>query len=168
MARPSSAQAWLEGRPCRRSRRHRRAPRGRGPSGRSPADVDHDPSRQPGGGATTFESAGAATVVTGVPAKSAPGDVLLTFVETRRGSTVTCTSGATRILDHTHGAGTRLAACLTVVGQSVPSAVQVRISPRNQVTAVTMAFAGVNSSSAVDVMAALVLNHVSFGETVRQ
>ena len=106
------------------------------------------------GGATTFESAGAATVVTGVPAKTAPGDVLLTFVETRRGSTVTCTSGATRILDHTHGAGTRLAACLTVVGQSVPSAVQVRISPRNQVTAVTMAFAGVNSSSAVDVMAA--------------
>jgi len=106
------------------------------------------------GGATTFESARAASAVTGVPAGTAPGDVLLTFVETRRGATVTCTSGAKRILDHSHGAGTQLAACLTVTGQSIPSEIRVGISPRNQVTAVTMAFAGVDQSSAVDVMAA--------------
>src|SRR5579862_9584331 len=106
------------------------------------------------GAATTFESARASTVVTGVPAGTAPGDVLLTFVETRRAATVTCASGAQRILNHTHGSGTRLAACLTMVGQSIPSAVQVRISPKNQVTAVTMAFAGVNPGSAIDVMAA--------------
>ena len=106
------------------------------------------------GAATTFESAKAAAAVTSVPAGTVKGDVLLTFVDTRRSAKVTCTSGATLILNRTHGAGTRLAACLTVVGQSIPSAVQVRISPRNQVTAVTMAFAGVDSSSAVDVMAA--------------
>jgi hypothetical protein len=106
------------------------------------------------GTATTFESGRAAKVVTGVPAGTAQGDVLLTFVETRGSAKVTCTSGAERILDHTHGAGTQLAACLTVVGQSIPSAVQVRISPRNQVTAVTMTFAGVSPSGAVDVMAA--------------
>ena len=106
------------------------------------------------GTATTFESAKAATAVTKVPAGTATGDVLLTFVETRRDSKVTCTSGAKLILDHSHGAGTRLAGCLTVTGQSIPSAVRVRISPRNGVTAVTMAFAGVDQSTPVDVLAA--------------
>jgi len=106
------------------------------------------------GTATTFESSRAATAVTKVPTGTATGDVLLTFVETRRGSKVACTAGAKLVLDHSHGTGTRLAGCLTVAGQSVPSAVRVRISPRNGVAAVTMAFAGVDQSTPVAVVAA--------------
>jgi hypothetical protein len=106
------------------------------------------------GTATTFESPNAATAVTNVPAGTATGDVLLTFVETHRASKVTCTSGAKLILDRSHGAGSRLAGCLTVAGQSIPSTVRVRISPRSGVTAVTMAFAGVDQSTPVDVLAA--------------
>ena len=106
------------------------------------------------GTATTFESSKAATAVTKVPAGTAAGDVLLTFVETRRGSRVTCASGAKLILGHSHGARTRLTACLSVTGRSVPAAVRVRISPRNGVGAVTMAFAGVDQSHPVDVLAA--------------
>jgi hypothetical protein len=106
------------------------------------------------GGATTFESAKAGTAVTKVPAGAATGDVLLTFVETSRRSDVTCASGGKLIFDRTHGAGTRLAGCLTVIRRSVPSVVRVHISPKNQVAAVTMAFAGVSQSTPVDVMAA--------------
>ena len=106
------------------------------------------------GMASTFESPKATTAVTNVPAGTATGDVLLTFVETRGASKVTCSSGGKLILDHSHGAGTRLAGCLTVAGQSIPSAVRVRISPRNGVTAVTMAFAGVDQSTPVNVLAA--------------
>ena len=106
------------------------------------------------GTATTVASAKTAAVVTKVPAGTVAGDVLLTFVETRPGAKVTCASGAKLILDHSHGTGTQLAGCLTVPGQSVPSAVRVRISPRNQAVAVTMAFAGVDQSNPVDVQAA--------------
>ena len=106
------------------------------------------------GAAATFESARAATAVTGVPAGTAAGDVLLTFVDTRRSAKVKCTSGATLIFNRSNGAGTRLAACLTVTGQAVPSALRVRISPKSEVTAVTVAFAGVDQSSPVDVLAA--------------
>jgi len=105
------------------------------------------------GTATTFESSRVGMAVTKVPAGTAAGDVLLTFVETSRRSSVTCASGARLILDRSHGAGTRLAGCLTVTGQSIPSAVRVRISPRSQVAAVTMAFAGVDKGSPVDVLA---------------
>ena len=106
------------------------------------------------GTATTFESARAARAVTTVPAGTVKGDVLLTFVETSRGSNVTCTSGAKMIFRHSHGTGTVLAACLTVTSRSVPSAIRVNISPRNAVAAVTMAFSGVNQSSPVDAVAA--------------
>lgn len=104
------------------------------------------------GTATTFESPWAATAVTPVPAGTAAGDVLLTFVETRRSSRVMCASGARLILDR-RAAGTHLAGCLTVMGQSIPPAVLVRVSPRNGVAAVTMAFAGVDQSNPVDVLA---------------
>jgi len=106
------------------------------------------------GTATTFESARAATAVTKVPAGTAAGDVLLTLVETRQGSRVTCAFGAKLILDRSRGAGTRLAGCLTVTGQSFPSAVQVGISPRSEVAAVTMAFAGIDPGNPVDILAA--------------
>ena len=105
------------------------------------------------GTATTFESSRVGTAVTKVPAGTAAGDILLTFVETSQRSSVTCASGAKLILDRSHGAGTRLAGCLTVMGRSIPSAVRVRISPRNQVAAVTMAFAGVDKGTPVDVLA---------------
>jgi hypothetical protein len=105
------------------------------------------------GTATTFESSRVGAAVTKVPAGTAAGDILLTFVETSRRSSVTCGSGAKLILDRSHGAGTRLAGCLTVTGRSVPSAVRIRISPRNQVAAVTIAFAGVDKGSPVDVLA---------------
>ena len=106
------------------------------------------------GASTTFESTRAATAITSVPAGTASGDVLLTFVETSRGSSVRCTSGARLILDRSHG-GTQLAACLSVTGQSVPSQVRVRVSRwrGTGVVATTMAFAGVDQSSPVDVMA---------------
>lgn len=109
------------------------------------------------GTATTFESRQAATAVTAVPAGTAAGNVLLTFVETRKGSTVTCGSGARLILNQTrsswYGIGTRLAGCLTVTGSSVPATVRVGVSPRNEVAAVTMSFAGVSQSNPVDVLA---------------
>ena len=106
------------------------------------------------GTATTAVSAKTTAVVTRVPAGTAAGDVLLTFVETRPGSRVTCPSGAKLILNHSRGNGTRLAGCLTVAGQSVPATVRVGISSRNQAVAVTMAFAGVDQSSPLDVQAA--------------
>lgn len=105
------------------------------------------------GTATTFESSRAAAAVTKVPAGTAAGDILLTFVETSPRSRVTCASGAKLILDRSHGAGTRLAGCLTVTGRSVPTAVRVSISPRNPIAAVTMAFAGVDPSTPVDARA---------------
>ena len=109
------------------------------------------------GTATTFSSRRAATAVTAVPAGTVAGNVLLTFVETRRGSKVTCGSGAKLILSQTHsrssGIGTRLAGCLTVTGSSVPATVRVGISPRNEVAAVTMSFAGVSPGNPVDVLA---------------
>src|SRR6185437_2755120 len=99
----------------------------------------------------------AATAVTAVPAGTVAGNVLLTFVETRKGSKVTCGAGARQILDQTrsswYGVGTRLAGCLTMTGSSVPATVKVGISPRNEVAAVTMAFAGVDQSNPVDVLA---------------
>ena len=106
------------------------------------------------GTAATFESRRTATAVTAVPAGTATGDVLLTFVETPRGSRVMCTSGAKLILNQNRGSGTRLAGCLTVTGQSVPSVVRVQVSPRSELAAVTMAFAGVDSSNPVDALAA--------------
>jgi hypothetical protein len=105
------------------------------------------------GPATTFESAKDGAAVTTVPAGTAAGDVLLTFVETLPGTTVTCTSGAKLILDRSRGAGTQLAGCLTVAGRYVPSDVWVRISPKTQVAAVTMAFTGIDQSTPVDVVA---------------
>ena len=109
------------------------------------------------GTATTFSSRRAATAVTAVPAGTVAGNVLLTFVETRRGSKVTCGSGAKLILSQTRsrsfGIGTRLAGCLTVTGSSVPATVRVGISPRNEVAAVTMSFAGVSPGNPVDVLA---------------
>lgn len=109
------------------------------------------------GTATTFQSRQAATAVTAVPAGTAAGNVLLTFVETRQGSTVTCGSGARLILNQTrgswYGVGTRLAGCLTVTGSSVPATVRAGISPRSEVAAVTMSFAGVSQSNPVDVLA---------------
>ena len=105
------------------------------------------------GTATTAKSASTATVVTGVPAGTATGDVLLTFVETRPGAKVTCSLGAELILDRSHGAGTQLAGCLTFVGQSVPATVRVSISPKNQAVALTMAFTGVDQGNPVDVRA---------------
>jgi hypothetical protein len=105
------------------------------------------------GAATAFESGQATTVVTKVPAGTAAGDVLLTFVETHQHSRVTCASGARLILSRSHGAGTRLAGCLSVAGRSVPAAVRIRISPRGAVAAVTMAFAGVDQSTPVDAVA---------------
>jgi hypothetical protein len=104
------------------------------------------------GTAATFESHRAATAVTAVPAGTAAGDVLLTLVDTRQGSRVSCPSGARQILNRTHGFVTRLVGCLTVAGQSVPASVQVRISPKNEVAAVTMAFAGVSQGNPVDVL----------------
>jgi hypothetical protein len=89
-----------------------------------------------------------------VPAGTATGDVLLTFVETTRGSTVACSSGASLILDQSHGARTQLAACLTVTGLQVPSAVRVGIYPKNEVAAVTLALAGVDPSTPIDALAA--------------
>jgi Right handed beta helix region len=104
------------------------------------------------GAATTFSSRRAATAVTTVPAGTVAGDALLTFVETRRGSQVTCPSGATQILDRSRGSGTHLVGCLTMTGQSVPATVQAHLSPRSEVAAVTMAFAGVDPSNPVDIM----------------
>ena len=112
------------------------------------------------GPATTFASPQAATAVTAVPAGTVAGNVLLTFVETRKGSTVSCGAGARLVLNQTRsgnwwdgGIGTRLAGCLTVTGSSVPATVRVGISPRNEVAAVTMSFAGVNASTPVDTSA---------------
>src|ERR1700691_924626 len=102
------------------------------------------------GTATTFESYRAAATVTRVPAGTATGDVLLTLVETHPGARVTCTSGAKLILDHSSGTGTQLSACMPVPSRFIPSAIRVRISPSNEVAAVTMAFAGVDQSAPVD------------------
>ena len=120
------------------------------------------------GTATTFKSSRAATAVTKVPAGTATGDVLLTLVETRRGSRVTCTSGARLILDRSRGGRNPPGRMPDPTGQSIPSAVRVRISPRNEVAAVTMAFAGVDHSNPVDIMAASFLKYVTVGDDGRQ
>ncbi len=101
------------------------------------------------GRATTFESTGARAASTRAPAGLAAGDVVVSYVETLSESQIRCSAPSTEIRDQRRGA-TRLEACLTIIGTSVPATFRARVTPRNQVTMVSLAFSGVARSKPVD------------------
>ncbi len=101
------------------------------------------------GRATTFRSAGAPSAVTRAPGGLASGDVVVSYLETPANSSVECSAPSSAILDVLHGS-TRLVACLTVIGKAVPTTIKAAVTPRNQVTMVTLAFSGVNLRKPVD------------------
>lgn len=107
------------------------------------------------GTATTYASGGSGKATTALPAGVVSGDVLVSYVETFPGATVTCASGWKRVVDVVNGAsysGSRLDACVTVATGSEP-APSATISPSTQVSMVTIAFSGVDSTSPVDASA---------------
>ena len=101
------------------------------------------------GGATTFKSTSARTAITPAPTGLATGDVLVSYLETPAKSRIKCSSPSSKILDQPHGS-TRLVACLSVIGTTVPTAIGAAVTPSNQVTMVTLAFSGVDLRTPVD------------------
>jgi Right handed beta helix region len=95
------------------------------------------------GRATTFSSAGARTATTPAPTGLAAGDVVVSYLETPSTSRAECSSPSSEILDQLHGS-TRLVACLSVIGTTVPTVIKATVTPSNQVTMVTLAFSGVD------------------------
>jgi hypothetical protein len=108
---------------------------------------------QPVGRAATFESTSARTAITHTPTGLGAGDVVISYLETPSNSQIRCSSPSSEVLDQRHGS-TRLAACLTVIGETVPFAIQATVSPRNQVTMVSHAFSGVDLRKPIDGIAA--------------
>lgn len=101
------------------------------------------------GNATTFGSTSASAATTAVPSGVVPGDVLLSYVETSTWASVTCPSGWTSVLDVADGSGAQLEACTAVAqaGQAAPTA---QVSPATEVTMLTVAYSGVNTTAPVD------------------
>ncbi len=104
------------------------------------------------------EQTGRAMVFTGIDARIpttvapkglAKGDAVISYLESPSKSQITCSSPSSRILDVTHGS-TRLVACLSVIGKAVPAAFKATVTPRNQVTMVTLGFSGVDPRNPVD------------------
>ena len=104
-------------------------------------------------GATTFKSAHASTAVTQAPAGLVKGDVVVSYLETPSKSRVACSAPSAKVLDRSNGS-TRLVACLTVIGASVPATTEATVTPANQVTVISLAFSGVDSGKPVDGSAA--------------
>jgi hypothetical protein len=101
------------------------------------------------GGATTFKSTRARTAITPAPTGLGTGDVVVSYLETPAKSQIKCSSPSSKILDQPHGS-TRLVACLSVIGTTVPTAIGATVTPSNQVTMVTLAFSGVDLRTPVD------------------
>ncbi len=96
-----------------------------------------------------FEGIDARIPTTVAPKGLAKGDVVISYLESPSKSQITCSSPSSRILDVTHGS-TRLVACLSVIGKAVPAAFKATVTPRNQVTMVTLGFSGVDLRNPVD------------------
>jgi hypothetical protein len=91
------------------------------------------------------------TNTTAIPTGTATGDVLVSTVESYPFTTITCPAGWTQAWDVTNGPSVRVASCVGVVGTSVPKSVHIGVSPPTQVSIVTQAFSGVNTSDPIDV-----------------
>jgi hypothetical protein len=101
------------------------------------------------GNATTFGAINGSPS-TAVPTGTVPGDVLVSTVESSASSTITCPAGWTKAWDGTNGSNVRVATCVGVVGSTVPSTVHIGVNPTTQVSIVTQAFSGVNTSHPID------------------
>lgn len=101
------------------------------------------------GPATTFGANNGANS-TAVPAGTVPGDVLVSTVESYPFTTITCPSGWTNAWDGTNGSNVRVAMCVGTVGSKVPSTVHIGVNPPTEVSIVTQAFSGVNTSRPID------------------
>ena len=101
------------------------------------------------GGTTTFKSIGTSVATTPAPTGLATGDVVVSYLETPSNSRINCSSPSSKILDQRHDS-TRLVACLSVIGTTVPTAIRAIVTPSDQVTMVTLAFSGVDLSRPVD------------------
>jgi hypothetical protein len=102
--------------------------------------------------ATTFKSIRAREAITPAPTGLAAGDVVVSYLETPSKSQIKCSSPSSEIRDQRHGS-TRLVACLRVIRKTVPTAIRATVTPRNQVTMVTLAFSGVDLRKPVDSIA---------------
>jgi len=122
-------------------------------SGSSPATLSPDSRTQAlieqVGSATTFSSTSARTAVTRAPSGLAAGDVAISYLETPAKSQISCPPHYSKIRDQVRGS-TRLAVCLVVIAKSVPARIRAIVTPRSQVTMVTLAFSGVDPSKPVD------------------
>jgi hypothetical protein len=105
------------------------------------------------GAATTFSSSSSESPTTNLPSGASAGNVLVSFVESYPFTTITCGSGWTKSFDAVNGPDTRLAACTKVAGTNEPNPTAT-VSPSTQVSMVSMAFSGVDTSQPVDVAAA--------------
>jgi hypothetical protein len=101
------------------------------------------------GNPTTF-GANNGSNSTAVPTGTAPGDVLVSTIESYPFTTITCPSGWTMAWDKTNGSNVRVAMCVGVVGATVPSTVHIGVNPPTGVSIVTQAFSGVNTSDPID------------------
>jgi Right handed beta helix region len=102
---------------------------------------------------TTFESGSSGSPSTALPAGTAVGDVLVSYIESYSFTSISCRTGWSLVLDTASTGGARLVACSTVVGSSgaVPEAV---LDPPTQVSMVTVAFSGVSTTNPIDASAA--------------
>lgn len=106
------------------------------------------------GQAEIFSSGSSGSPSTALPAGVGAGDFVVSYIESYSFTSITCDSGWAQTLNVANGqSGARLVACDTVatVDQSGP---QARVSPPTQVSMVTMAFSGVDSSHPIDASAA--------------
>lgn len=95
------------------------------------------------GKATAFSSKSTTKVATALPAGTANGDLLVSYVETSPLSKVTCDDGWIKRLDVVNGTATRLTACtrLQSARAAQPAA---NVSPAAHASMVTMAFSHVD------------------------
>jgi len=104
------------------------------------------------GGATTFGGNNGSNS-TSVPVGTVTGDVLVSTVESYAFTTITCPSGWTLAWSGSDGSNVKAAACVGVVGASVPTSVHFGVNPPTQVSIVTQAFAGVSTTHPIDAAA---------------
>jgi hypothetical protein len=101
------------------------------------------------GNATTFGAINGPNS-TAVPTGTVPGDVLVSTVESSALTTITCPAGWTRAWNGTNGSNVRVETCVGIVGATVPNTVHIGVNPPTEVSIVTQAFSGVNTSHPID------------------
>jgi hypothetical protein len=105
----------------------------------------------PVGHATTDASGSTGETTTPLPTGTAPGDVVVSFIQSYVFTTILCNVGSSKIppVQITRGSSTRMAGCVSVVKPGETS-VSATISPATQVSMVTSAFSGVDTSFPVE------------------